>query len=247
MRSVADLNQVVDLYAAADAGFADAGAVDAGVGLNFHVVFDDDRGGLRDLVPVPVVSFGEAEDIGADNDSVVQQDVVADAAVLADYGVRVGEKIVADLYAAIDDCVRQQHGMVADLDLLVDDDVRAKVSFASDLRRGMDDCGGMNSRGVAQRLVEEFEGAREAVVRIFDAERGRWNRGKVFGDDHGCGFGKPGRGSILLIRDEGDFSWAGLLDAVEAGDLGVDALGIAGAVVEARVQGGGDLGKFHGR
>ena len=67
------------------------------------------------------------------------------------------------------------------------------------------------------------------------------NGGKVFGDDHGCGFGEPRCGRVLLIGNEGDFSGAGLLDAVEAGDLGV-----GGAVVEARVEGMGDLRKFHG-
>src|SRR4029077_17321749 len=85
------------------------------------------------------------------------------------------------------------------------------------------------------------EGAREAVIRVFDAQCGRRNRRKVFGDDHGCGFGQPGGGGLCWIGDESDFSGAGLLDAVEAGDLGV-----RGTVVQACVEGGGDLCKFHG-
>ena len=121
LRAVADLYQVVDLDAAPDAGFADAGAIDAGVGLHLHVVFDDDRGRLGNLVPVSVVSFGEAKAVGADHDSVLQQHVVADAAVLADDRVRVREEVVADLHSAIDHNVRQQDRVVADLDVLVDD------------------------------------------------------------------------------------------------------------------------------
>ena len=39
--TVADLHQVVDLRAASNAGFANAGAVNAGVGLNLNIAFDD--------------------------------------------------------------------------------------------------------------------------------------------------------------------------------------------------------------
>ena len=39
---MADQHQVVDFRAPADARFADGRAVDAGIGLNFHVVFDHD-------------------------------------------------------------------------------------------------------------------------------------------------------------------------------------------------------------
>ena len=50
-RAVADLDEVVDFGAGVDAGFADGGAVDGGVGLDFDVVFEDGRAGLEDLVP----------------------------------------------------------------------------------------------------------------------------------------------------------------------------------------------------
>ncbi len=242
LRSVSDLHEIVDLDSAADAGFAYAGAVDAGVRLHFDVVFDDDRGGLGNLVPVSVGSLGEAEAVGADHDAVLQQDIVADAAVLAHHGVGVGKEIVADLCPAIDDHVRQQYGVVADLDVLVDDYIRADVGVASDLRCGMDDRRGMHSRGIAQRLVEEFEGMRETEIGILDAQCGCRDDGKVLGDDYGCGLGEPGCGGVLGVGDEGEFCGPGLLDAVEAGDLGVGR-----AVFEARVEGGCDLGKFHGR
>ncbi len=55
-RAVADLDEVVDLGASADAGLADRGAVDGGVGLDLDVVLEDGGAGLEDLVPgrVPV-------------------------------------------------------------------------------------------------------------------------------------------------------------------------------------------------
>ncbi len=48
---VTDEHEVVDFCAVADARFADGGAVDAGVGLNFHVVFENGGAGLDDFMP----------------------------------------------------------------------------------------------------------------------------------------------------------------------------------------------------
>src|ERR1700691_5939718 len=76
-------------------------------------------------------SLGETEAVGADYDSVLQENIVADAAVFADYGVCVRKEIVADLYAAINDDVREQHAVLADLDVLADDHRRAEVSRAA--------------------------------------------------------------------------------------------------------------------
>src|SRR5437899_2243346 len=101
------LDQVVDLRAAGNARFPDAGAVNAGVGLNFNVIFNDRRPGLYDLVPVAVVVFSEAEPVAAYYDSVLQHNVVADAAELAHDRVRMSHEIGSDPDSAVDDHVRQ--------------------------------------------------------------------------------------------------------------------------------------------
>jgi len=93
---VTNQHKVIDFCAAADAGFADGSAIDGGVGLNFHVVFQDGRAGLGNLVPRTVFLFGEAEAIGADDHSVLEQDAIADAAVFPHDGMGVGEEIVAN-------------------------------------------------------------------------------------------------------------------------------------------------------
>ncbi len=49
--AMADHDEVVDFGAAVDAGFADGGAVDGGVGLNLDMVVEDSDAGLGDLVP----------------------------------------------------------------------------------------------------------------------------------------------------------------------------------------------------
>src|SRR5436190_2177803 len=79
-RPVSNLHQVIDLHAASDAGFADASAVDAGVRLHLHVVSNHDSGGLRNLVPSSLRSLGKAKAIRADDDSILQQHVVAKVA-----------------------------------------------------------------------------------------------------------------------------------------------------------------------
>src|ERR1700758_2567148 len=47
--AVADVDHIVDLRPAADAGFANAGAVDAGVGLDLDVALNRHVAGLHDL------------------------------------------------------------------------------------------------------------------------------------------------------------------------------------------------------
>ncbi len=90
--------------------------------------------------------------------------------------------------------------------------------------------------------MEEFEGMGEGKIRIFGAQHGRRDGREVLGNNYGGGLGEAGGGGVLGVGDEGEFSGAGLLDAVEAGDVDVGE-----AVVEARVEGGCDLREFHGR
>ncbi len=84
---VTDEHEVVDFCAVADARFADGGAVDAGVGLNFHVVFENGGAGLDDFMPGAVFAFGEAEAVGSDDGAVLENDAIANAAKFADNGI----------------------------------------------------------------------------------------------------------------------------------------------------------------
>ena len=58
---MSDLDQVVDFRAASDSGLSDAGAIDASVCLDLHVVFNDCRPGLHNLVPAALIVLGESE------------------------------------------------------------------------------------------------------------------------------------------------------------------------------------------
>ena len=97
---MADLHEVVDFRAAADARFTDSGTVNRGVGGNFDVIFEHDDSGLDDLVVRAIGAAREAVAIATDDGAVLEDDAVADAAKFAHHGVGMGAEIVADLVAA---------------------------------------------------------------------------------------------------------------------------------------------------
>src|SRR2546427_12712123 len=99
---MSDLDQIVNLGSTSDVGFANAGAVDAGICLNLHIIFNHRRPGLDNFVPAAGIILGEAKTIAANDYSILQDHVIADAAMLAHDGVRVSEKVVADARATID-------------------------------------------------------------------------------------------------------------------------------------------------
>src|ERR1700722_7044416 len=117
MGAVPHLHQVVALHAASDPGLANALAGEARGRLLFHVVFNHDRRGLRNFVPASFGGLSKAEPVGANYDSVLQQYIAADAAILANDRVRVREKVAANLYSSINYDVRQQHRVRPDLDI----------------------------------------------------------------------------------------------------------------------------------
>ena len=219
-RAVAYLNEIVDLGPGVDAGFADGGAVDAGIGLNFDGVLEDCGAGLEDLVPGAVGLAGEAESISADDGAVLKDDVVAELAVLADYSVGVGEEIISGSDVGVDDDVRQKDGVVAEGDVVGDDDVGADVGVAPDFGSGGDDGGGVNAGGVRGRLVEELDGAGEGEVGVFDAEGGGGDFGEGWLDEDRRCLGGAGLGGVFWVCYEGKVAGGGGVDGSYSGDFG---------------------------
>ena len=211
--AVTDVNHVVELSAAGDAGFADAGAIDAGVGLDFDIVFDGNVAGLNDFMPVRCVVFGETEAVRADDNAILQENIVAEMTEFADDGVGVSEEIAADGCSAVDHAVGQDGRVVSDYDLLVDHNVGSDVGVPAEFGGGVDDSGGMNSGSVLWRLVEEFNGSCPSEIGIFAAEYSGRKRGEIFGDDDGGSMGGFGGGVVLGIGDEGELAGAGVFEA----------------------------------
>jgi len=116
---VSDLDKVIDLGSSADLRLADGGAVDGAMRLDFDVVPDHRDPGLAHLMPPPVRFAGEAEAVAADDDPIVKQDTVPNAAIFTNARMRVGEEIVADVRASIDSHEAVQHRVPPDLHILV--------------------------------------------------------------------------------------------------------------------------------
>src|SRR5437870_4919330 len=161
---MSDLDQIIDLGSARDMGFANTGAVNASVGLNFHVIFNHCRPGLDNFVPAAGIILGETKTIAADDYSILQDHVIADAAMLAHDGVRVSEKVIADACATIDHDVCQQYCVLADVDIFVHYRIGTDVCAFADFGGRMNRSPRMHSRRVLWWLIEQLDGPRERQI-----------------------------------------------------------------------------------
>ncbi len=161
-RSVADLHQVVDLRAVGNDGRADAGAVDAGIGLDLDIAADAHRPGLRNLVPGAVIALGEAKAIAADHDPVLKNDAVAEHAALADDGMGMGEEITAHRHAGIEDDVGEQDRSLADPDAFTDDGIGADVRAGPMVALGSITAVGWMPAGKTRRGMQQRDGLAKA-------------------------------------------------------------------------------------
>ena len=94
--AVADLHQVVDLRAGADARLADRRPIDRRVGADLDVVLDDDVGALRNLQVRAVGLPREPEPFAAEHRAVLHDDPVADDDAVANRDLRADDAVLAD-------------------------------------------------------------------------------------------------------------------------------------------------------
>jgi hypothetical protein len=182
--AVTDLYQVVYFHSATDVSSANAGAVDARVGLHFHIVVDYDRSWLRNFVPLALGSLGKAKAVSPDYDSVLQQYVISDLTILSHDRVGMGKEIIPNLHVTIDYDVGKQDRVRADLDVLPDNYERSDMRVPPDASGSVHDGSGMGSFGVPRGLVKNFQRLRESQVRILGAQHcGGYGR-EVLPDDH---------------------------------------------------------------
>jgi hypothetical protein len=159
-------HQVIDFGAAADARFADGGAVDGAIGLDFDVILEHGNSRLLGLAPASVRFARVTEAVAANHRAVLQDHPIAELAVFADAGMGVGEESFADARAAINGDEAVQDGVRADHHVVIDKTIRANVGAYADLRGGGDHGGGMNFGLVAGRLMKKVDGARKIQIRI---------------------------------------------------------------------------------
>ena len=239
-RAVAHLHQIVDLYAAADVRLANAGAVDTGIGLHLHVIFEDDGFRLHDLVPVSGIVLGETEAVGSEDRAILQNHPVSQPAVLPHHGVRMSQKVVADFDSAINDHMGQKHSVGTDFDVLIDHHVGAEMGARSDLGGIMHNGRGMHPGLVVRQRPKQRDGTSKIQVGIFAAQHGRRNRRRIFCQQNGGSAGSLGGCRVLIVGNETELPGSRFLDAGNAGDLSFRR-----TIFQARTESSGKLCKFH--
>ena len=163
-----NLDKIVDLRPVADFCGAHCSSVNACVGLDVYPAAHAYWSGLWDLFPMTCFVLGEAETVRTNDGAIFQCYVIAQDAVLTHDGMGVSEKVAANLRTRIENDMRQQRGVWSEAHLWANHDIGADMCACTNLGSRIDDCGGVNSRGVDRRLIEESQCAGKGVVGILD-------------------------------------------------------------------------------
>jgi len=131
---VCDLDEIVDLGAFADAGFAKSTAIYARIGADLHIVFDHDGSDLRKL-DVSISVACKSKPVSADNDAAVENDVVADGAIVFDEDSGIQSAACPDLYVVADVCTGTDLAPVTDRRSVADRYQSTDVHTFTDDRR----------------------------------------------------------------------------------------------------------------
>ncbi len=217
-RGMPYLDQVVDLGTAPDAGFANNGAIDAGICLDLDLVFEHGRARVERLGPAAFGVASEAEAVRADDCAVAERYVVAEAAVFPNNRVRVSKEAVSGTNAGVEDHVGEDDGVVAEHAMVTDHDIRADVCTGTELGCGGDDGGGVDTRAIRGSLVEGSNGKGEGILGITDAQRRNRELREPAFDDDSSGSRLAGGGGVLGVCDEGDFRGQSGSDSGDAGN-----------------------------
>ncbi|KAF1326762.1 hypothetical protein FI667_g8294, partial [Globisporangium splendens] len=147
---VADHDLVVELHAVREDGVFKGAAVDGGVGADFDVIAQRNAAELRDLAPGALAQRRirrEAETIGPQHRTAVQDDSGADLDAFVQRDVGMQPAIGPDGRSGADDATRTQHRAPSDTHAGFDDAVRADTHAFFDDRVGRNHGGGMGFSG----------------------------------------------------------------------------------------------------
>jgi hypothetical protein len=99
------MDVVIHFCAPSDAGIVANAAVDGAAGADFDIIFDDDAAAAFHLsIPDVPILFGVViESIGSDDGAGLDDDVVADDAVIEDGDIGMDDAVVADDYMMADE------------------------------------------------------------------------------------------------------------------------------------------------
>ncbi len=140
-----DLDEVVDFGAAGYPGRFESGSVEGSIGADFDVVFEDHIAKLLELSMLTFFVGGVAKATGANDGTWLEDDAIAEGAILADNGVGVEEAIFAYLDTDADVGKRANGCAATDFSVFVDDGVGADVYVFTEFCGLMDYGGGVDA------------------------------------------------------------------------------------------------------
>ena len=163
--AVTDLDQIVDLGAAADPGFTDGRTVDGAAAAHFNTVFEHNKTGLGHLAPA-VGSRHKPEALGSNNSIGMHHTAVTDSAAGMENGVGMELAALTDLHIPVDHNTRMNHGPRTDSGVIADANPWADADTGSELHAVGDDRAGVDTGQRGRSGVKLFESFGEGQSRI---------------------------------------------------------------------------------
>jgi hypothetical protein len=238
--AVRHLDEVIDLGAGADPRFAKGGTVDRGIGANLDVVLDHDDRGLRNLLVGTIRSQHEAEAVGPNNGTIMEQHAVANNHPLTNGRIGVHGASGTDDHIVANRDVREYLGAVADPHPFSDHGTRTNRDVQAQDRRRRDHRAGMDTRNHCGCRREQSEGAGKGQIGITGPQRGLRSRRAVEGDNYRAGSRASEGGKIAAVHAQREILWRRVSKQRYATDLDI------GRPLEAALQPSGEVAERHG-
>ena len=241
---MADLDQVVELHAAADDGRVGLGPVDAGVGADLDVVFDDHVAQLGDLVESAGGIGHESEAVGADYCAGVEDAAAAHRAPFVDLHPGVEDRPLADGDPAAQIDLRVDLAAAADPHALLDDREVADVALFAHGGALFDRGAGADALAAGLGGVvhlEQLEDAGSGVGHLDEGGRNGLRRCEIAVHQDDGRLGRIEKGFVFRIGQVGQRAGLSLLDR---GD-GVHRRGLVAYDLAAQKSGDHFSSEFH--
>ena len=141
---VAEVDQIVDLHAALDAGFFQSAAIDGRVGADLDVIFNHEPPLLRELEIFAAVGVAHiAKAVGSKYHAGVNDDVLAQFGARINNDARINAAMGADFDASSNHRTGANPGSGANLRMRLNHHARTHRDMLAERRGGIDDRSGM--------------------------------------------------------------------------------------------------------
>src|SRR5438128_105438 len=136
---VADMDEVIELCAAANSCASQSGPIDAGIRTQLDIIFDHHGANLGKLMMALFVTH-VSKTISADDDSGMQNHAIANGHIVINHNVRVNRTVAANRHIVSDACTGMNLRAGANPAVIADADVGANKSSQGDISRFGHDC-----------------------------------------------------------------------------------------------------------